>query len=199
MGHKVYIRSKKTKAGQPGIWSDKKRIEVLTTYLATGSPTLTCAMTGVPMPTFKHWKAQPWWQEQQRELLSENQLKLDNKLEKTMDKALDAVMDRIENGEFMYDPRTGEVRRVPAKLRDVQKVASDMIDKRQLLRKGNRTEEAAKNQVTADHLVQLANAFAQFAQGNPKHVPEEKTVTSVTEGDYELLEAVGLEPPNKKG
>jgi hypothetical protein len=205
MGRLVWVKKRKTKAynratgeGQQGHWDDKKKLEVLTTYLATGSPTLTCAMTGIPLHTFKTWKYQPWWKEQTTELQQENNLKLDKKLEKVMDKALDAVLDRVENGEFMYDPRSGDIMRVPAKLRDVQKVAGDMIDKRQLLNKIHKGKENDKQQITADHLVQLAAEFAKFANGNPKHVPEEHTVKSVIEGEHqEIFDAIGVEQVTK--
>jgi hypothetical protein len=155
-------------------------------------------MTGVPLHTFKTWKYQPWWKEQTAELQQENNLKLDKKLEKVMDKALDAVLDRVENGEFMYDPRSGDIMRVPAKLRDVQKVAGDMIDKRQLLNKIHKGKENDKQQITADHLVQLAAEFAKFANGNPKHVPEEHSVKSVIEGEHqEIFDAIGVEQVTK--
>ena len=128
MGRTVYIRSKKV-AGKPGWWPEKKKLEALTTFLATGSQAHTSAITGVPEETIRLWRKSEWWTEQTKELKSNNNLKLDDKLAKVMDRALDAVMDRLENGEYIYDPRTGTTTRVPPKLRDAQKVAGVMIDK----------------------------------------------------------------------
>lgn len=109
-----------------------------------------------------------------------------------MDKALDAVVDRIENGEYMYDPRTGDIRRVPAKMRDLQKVATDSIDRKLLLTKASKDKQEAKQQITADHLVMLAREFAKFATGK---VPDEaKDVTSVVDGEHhEVFESLGVE------
>jgi len=136
-------------------------------------------MTGVPIDTINTWKKQPWWKEMLDELSYEDNTKLDAKLEKVMDKALDQVMDRLENGEYMYDPRTGKVKRIPAKLRDVGKVVNDTIDKRSLLkRNGGRTE--SDKTITADHLIELAKAFAEFSTGKK----ETEIPKSLYEGEY---------------
>lgn len=166
--------------------------------MATGSQTLTSAMTKVPQETIRVWRKQDWWKERMQELQSDNTLQLDHRLTKVMDKALDAVVDRIENGEYMYDPRTGEIRRVPAKLRDLQKVAVDSIDKKLLLTKANKDKQEAKQQITADHLVMLAREFAKFATG--KTPDEAKDVTSVVEGEHhEVFEALGVEESGRQG
>jgi len=162
----VYIRKKKTKPHEAGWWDDKKKLEAVTTYLGAGTLELTSAIINVPVQTLRSWKRTDWWKQYLEDLQYEDNLKLDTKLEKIMNKSLDAVLDRVENGDVMYDPRTGKQVRIPAKLRDVQKVTNDLIDKRQLLRKVNvRAEKEPAPQVTADHLVQLAQAFAQFATG----------------------------------
>jgi len=193
----VWVRSKKTKAGQPGWWPEKKKIEVLTTFLATGSQAHTSAITGVPEETIRVWRKSDWWAERTKEIKSDNNIVLDQKLTKVMDKALDAVLDRIENGEYMYDPRSGDIVRVPAKLRDVQKVAGDMIDKKQLLEKVSKGKEEQKQQITADHLVMLAKEFAKFATG--KEVPESQDIKSVIEGEHtEIFDQLGVETTNKE-
>lgn len=203
MGYFVYVKNKKktpydpkTKTGDRGHWPEAKRLEALTTYMATGSPRLTAAMTKIPEETINWWRRQPWWADRMKEIKEDENVHLDTKLTKVMDRALDAVLDRVENGEFMYDPRSGEIRRVPAKLRDVQKVAGDMIDKKQLLAKALKGKDNEKQQITADHLVQLAKEFAKFATG--KDHDEAKDVKSVIEGDHtEVFEQLGLEAGDK--
>ena len=182
MGYRIYIKTRKTKAGQPGVWPENKRIEAVTTYLTTGNWRLTESITGIPEITLKSWANKPWWKEYKADIQSQETIVLDKKLEKVMDKALDSVMDRLENGEFIYDEKTGKVKRVPPKLRDTNKVLTDMIDKRSLIKKINKAPEENK-QITADHLVQLAQAFAQFTTGKK---PEEK-IANVYEGQAKEL------------
>ncbi len=189
MGYTVYVRTKKNKAGEPGWWPEKKRTEVVTTYLTTGKIPITSAMTGVPVDTIKTWKKQDWWKKLEEELSYEDNLELNSKVKNVMEKSLDQVMDRLENGEYYYDPRTGKVKRVPAKLRDVNKVMTDMIDKSMLLKRV-RTEKVTetKQQITADHLIQLAKAFSEFSTGKKE---QEKVIKGeVYEGDvvHELIE-----------
>jgi len=187
-GHSVYIKEKKTKAGKQGVhWPEKKRMEVVATYLATGSNTMTSAITGVPTHSIEYWKRQQWWKKALDDLQYEDDLKTNAKLEQILNKSYEAVLDRLENGDVMYDPRTGKHVRIPAKLRDVHKVTTDMIDKKNLLRKtslgANKKEEGV--QLTGDHLVQLAQAFSQMALGKQLHPKE--VVTEIVEGDYEEL------------
>lgn len=182
----VYVRRKKTKAGEPGHWSDKKKTEVLTTYLATGNYSLTAAATGVPLETVKLWRRQDWWKEGIASFREDNTYELDAKLAKIVDKSINAINDRLENGDYHYDPRTGQMTRVHPKLRDVHIVTKDLIDRQTLLRKSQQTKEVIqRKESTDDRLLKLAETFAQLALGaKPK---EEKIVNNVIEGEFETL------------
>lgn len=159
----------------------------------------TCAMCGVPESTVDYWRKQDWWKEQLKELQEQGTLKLSASLTTVMDKAMKAVEDRIENGEFVYNPRTGEIVRVPPKLRDIQKVATDSIDRNLLLTKVGKEKHDAKQAITADHLVMLAKEFAKFANGGRE--PEEaKDVTSIYEGEVtEVFDSLGIEVASTSG
>ena len=204
MGRLVYIRNKKTKPFDPktgkverGTWPESYRMKALTTFLATGSQAHTAAICGIPEQTLRTWRKQEWWAERIKEIREGENIQLDAKLTKVMDRALDAVVDRIENGEYMYDPRTGDIKRIPAKLRDVQKVAGDMIDKKTLLAKVQKGKEEQKQAITADHLLMLAREFSKFATGKEhKDVDDVKTVI---EGQHEeVFESLGMETTDKE-
>lgn len=152
-------------------------------------------MTGVPVETLRVWKRSDWWSSNAAEMQQEGNIELDQKLTKVMDKALDQVMDRLENGEYMYDPRTGKVKRIPAKLRDTGKILNDMIDKKQLIKRTIRDNTDTKQQITADHLVQLAKAFADFSTGKK----QDEVPSQIIEGEYkEYLEELGVEEGYKQ-
>ena len=171
-------------------------MEVLTTFLATGSQAHTAAITGIPEQTIRTWRKQEWWTDRIKEIKEGDNLQLDAKLTKVMDKALDAVVDRIENGEYMYDPRTGEIKRIPAKLRDVQKVAGDMIDKKTLLAKVQKGKEEQKQAITADHLLMLAREFSKFATGKT-HTDADDIKTVIESEAEEVFDVLGLESTTK--
>lgn len=167
-------------------WDDKKKVEVVTTYLAVSKLPLVEAVTGVPVNTLRAWKYQPWWDELVSEIQREDDHELDAKLAKIVDKSLSVVLDRIENGDFILNSKTGEVTRIPLKAKDVHRVSIDMIDKRQLIR--NRKENI-KVEVSSvdDYLKKLAAQFTEFVK---KQLPKtyEGESLAIHEGREEGLQ-----------
>ena len=151
----------KKKLAGPGWWSHDKKCQVVTTYLAVGNAPMTEAVTGVPRGTIRQWKMQDWWKELETDIRSEEDSGLDVKLTKIIDKSLDAVMDRVENGDFIFDSKTGKFNRKPVHMRDALRAATEVFDKRNLLR-GKPTSRVEKHNVQ-DNLANLAAEFAKFA------------------------------------
>jgi hypothetical protein len=182
----VYVRKNKTKPGEPGRWSEKKKLEAVTTYLATGNLNLTGRIINIPDITMDSWRNSDWWPELIAQVQQQGDVKLSSRLEKVVEKSLDAVNEIIENGDYLYDSKRGKVVRVPAKLRDVHRVASDLIDKQTILRKQIKPQQQ-NDETTDGKLKKLADAFAEFASGIKKTIKE---VDIVVEGEFEEL------PPN---
>ena len=147
-------------------WPEAKKIEAVTTYLILGNLTLTAQTVGVPHVTLKLWHRQPWWKEMEVAIQVESDQELDGKLAKRIDKCLEVVNDRLENGDFQYDPKTGQFVRKPVSMKDGWKAASEMIDKRWLIRKmpQNQVDQAA----VGDILKNLAKEFSDMAKKRVK-------------------------------
>jgi len=189
MGKFVYIKNNKTKAHQLGHWKEAKRIEVVTLFLSIGSMTEVAKLTGVPYPTIEGWRRQDWWKELVEKMQAEDDQKLDAKTTKLIDKALEQLMDRIENGEHIYDQKTGKIKRMPAKLRDLNTAFNTILDKRQLLRR--QPTKIIEQQSTALQLQNLANQFAGFVNKAVKELPdqhyiESDTVIQTEDGTWEV-------------
>ena len=152
---------KKKVAGHNGWWSHDKRVQVVTTYLAVGNAPMTEAVTGVPRSTIRQWRMADWWKELETDIRTEEDSELDVKLSKIINKSLDTVMDRVENGDFLFDSKTGKFHRKPVHMKDALKVTTDLFDKRNLIR-GKPTSRVEKQNVT-DSLANLAAEFAKFA------------------------------------
>lgn len=159
-------------------WPDAKKIEVVTTYLALGKAPMVEAITGVPRQTIRLWKMQPWWKDLEREIRNEEDGELDAKLSRIIDKSLDAVGERLDNGEFLLDSRTGQIKRVPVKMRDAARVSTELLDKRNLIR-GKPTSITEKIS-TEDIIKNLAQQFAQFVKN--------QTTEKIIEGEVINLE-----------
>ena len=191
MGKFVYIKNNKTKAHQLGHWKEAKRIEVVTLFLSIGSMTEVAKLTGVPYPTIEGWRRQDWWKELVEKMQAEDDQKLDAKTTKLIDKALEQLMDRIENGEHIYDQKTGKIKRMPAKLRDLNTAFNTILDKRQLLRR--QPTKIVEQHSTAAQLQNLAESFAKFVQKKTEELPdrhliEGDTVVQQEDGTYAIKE-----------
>ncbi len=189
-GKLVYVRMKpRTKAHGTGYWPQAKRIEAVTLHLSVGSLPEVSRIMGIPYKTLEMWKSQDWWKELVTKLQSEEDTKLDSKTSKIVDKALDALMDRIENGEYIYDQKTGKVKQTPAKLADLTRAFNVVLDKRQLLR--GQPTKIIEQTTTATQLQNLADQFASFVKKQTApEIPyvEGETVVLGEDGIYTLKE-----------
>ena len=155
------MKSKKKLPG-PGWWGPDKKIEVVTTYLTLGNAPMVEAVTGVPRGTIRQWKMMEWWKELESQIRNEEDAELDVKLSKVINKSLDAVLDRVDNGDFIFDSKTSKFHRKPVHMRDALKAVTEVYDKRQLLR-GKPTSRVEK-QTIQDNLAKLAAEFIKFSK-----------------------------------
>jgi DNA polymerase III alpha subunit (gram-positive type) len=184
-GKYVYVKAPKrndiSQADSRGWWSEKKKNEALAFYVANGSLVETSRECQVPLPTLTKWKASDWWKDRIRDIQNEEYDKLDVKLSKALDKALEQVMDRIEHGDHIYDPRTGAIRQIPAKLRDVNHAFNSIMDKRQLIRK--QPTKIVEQQNTAVQLANLAAQFSAFVSGKKVEEKVDELTLEFIEGE----------------
>lgn len=152
--------------GKP--WAQQQKIDAVLTYLATGSEVKTAAATGIPKATLHIWRYQPWWKELVQQLQDEKDDEINSDIAKIIEKSMATVADRLENGDFGFNQKTGEIFRKPVNLKDAHKVAVDMIDKRNVLN-GKPTSITEKID-TNNQLEFLAKKFAEFASMSNKQL-----------------------------
>lgn len=190
---KISQRNLKKKHTKGQHWPIEKKIEVVSQYLVLGNASLVSAVTGVGPVIIRQWKMQPWWKELEKEIRTTQNIEMDTKLSKIVDKSLDAVLDRVENGDFIYDQKTGEIRRKPASLRDIHRVSMDSLDKRELLRENPEKKQDTQIAVV-EQLKILATEFAKWSN-SAKHPVIELNSEDVT--DVEPIEI--LQPGDDAG
>lgn len=158
-------------------WSDSQKIEAITTYLALGNVALSSRVLKIPEVTLRSWKNSTWWKEMESELRTEENLQMSSRLQKIIESTLAAAEDRIANGDFIYDNRSGQLVRKPVPLRDVHKVSMDMMNRRDDLI----SQRPANVDMASidDRLKKLAQKFEEIASG-PKPIIE---VTDVLIGE----------------
>jgi hypothetical protein len=143
-------------------YSDSQKLEAVKTWLILGNLRQTAAALNIKQVTLDSWRYSDWWDPLVAEIRAENSIKLSQKLKKIYERALDVSMDRLENGDWIYDQKTGEMRRKPVALKDAHKVAVELIKEAQVAER-KPIDEANQNKTTAI-LQDLASKFAEFAK-----------------------------------
>lgn len=143
-------------------WSDSQKIEAVTTYLAMGNLALTARLLKIPDYTLREWKTRDWWKDVEHELRLEENLQLSSRLQKIIQGSLAVTEDRIANGDYVYDNKTGSMIRKPVSMKDAHKVTMDMINKREDLT--NQRPVQISNEALDERLAKLAKQFEEIAE-----------------------------------
>ena len=181
VGKFVYVKAKKTLPHQGGHWSEKKKYEAVCLWVSGLNLREVSLQLNVPYDTLGKWRASSWWNDIVKDLQSEDKQKTDAKLTKILDKTLDTIMDRLEEGEYIYDQKTGKVKRTPVKLRDATVAMNTVLDKRQLIRR--EPTKIVEQSNTTQQLQNLAEQFAAFVTGQVKKEKLENIVNEYIEGE----------------
>lgn len=166
-------RRRRKKPGTLGHWSDAQRIELVTTWLATGNLALSAATLGIPEVTARKWKASDWWKQIVEDLRQEENISLDAKLSKVVQKSVEQLLDRVEGGDYQYDQKTGQLVRKPISARDAAKITNEMLERRDILQ-GKKEQVSDSTKKVEDRLLKLADEFARFARAK---VVQEEPIT----------------------
>jgi transposase-like protein len=169
-------------------WSVEKKIEAVTTYLALGNLRHVAAVTGVSHGMIKQWRIQPWWKELEAEIIASRRITSANKLSKIVDKSLDVIDDRLDNGDFVYNSKSGELLRKPVTLRDATSAANALMQRAAIIEKLNKDEAVVE--AAASIQEQLASLAAEFAKMNKRDNSKATTVEFKEQDDalYERRE-----------
>lgn len=191
---KLNLQRAATHVHKPGYkFPVEKRIEVVTKWMALGNMRLVAELTGVSYQLCRMWKQQPWWKELEAEIRASRNIQTNNKLSKLVDRSLDMIADRLENGDFVFNQKTGEVVRKEVSLRDVNVVAKDLMTQQINLQKQEKEETVTQNQVSIqDQLKLLAQEFAKFNGKNTGPVSDAVIIQETTNAEFQgVVEQTG--------
>lgn len=141
-------------------WSDKQRIEAAQTYLALGNMSLVSQLTKIPYITLRVWKKSEWWNDLINEIKTQEKIELSAKMKKIINASLSVVEDRLQNGDFQFDQKTGQNVRKPVNMKDAHKVAVDLQQRQEVLEKLDKPETT--DEAIESKLLKLAEKFAEM-------------------------------------
>lgn len=150
-------------------FSDSIKYELVQAYVMFGeNGTLACNTVGVSYRTFMLWKKTKWWNDLLDQVKSQENIQVSARLKRNINSALAIVEDRLENGDFFYNPIKGTVDRKPVSIRDAHAVFKDSHEIKNNMEKA--PQEAKDKQTIQDTLLQLAKNFEDLA-GKVKEKP----------------------------
>lgn len=151
----------KRPGAKQGKWSQNQKLEAVMTYLMLGNMKEAAIVTGIPYDTFKCWKYTDWFKELLVTVRDEDVQQLDSNLQRIVSKALKATEDRVDKGDFQYDPKTGGVVRVPIKANVALKISTELLTRQDKIR--DKPEQREIEKTIDARLARLSEEFSRFA------------------------------------
>jgi hypothetical protein len=160
-------------------WSDKQKLEAVSSYLALGNLALTSRVLGIPEVTLRVWKASEWWKNAVEEVRLQEKIVLSNRMKSLVDAAQVIVAQRLEQGDPVMSPK-GEIVYKPVSMKDAHKVATDLIDRKAVLDKTT-VDAAPQEESNTQTLEKLAERFAAMATKSIEKQFNNKRTIDVTD------------------
>lgn len=151
-----------SKKGNVRWYTDAEKLEAVKLYLITGNQAAVAAALNINKNTMNQWANSQWFIDLSDQIKREGNIQLSNKLRKVAEKAMEITLDRLDNGDFIYDQKTGQMVRKPMMGKDAHKIAVDFLDKS--WETDTKIERVDTENSTQDKLATLAAAFVEMAK-----------------------------------
>lgn len=169
----------------PNYFNLEQKTDACALYCVYGDVDQVSEMTGVPAKVLREWKDEPWWKEIQKKVFVEQNEKLASRISGVLDRSLDHLVDRLDNGDYLWDVRKSKLVRKPVDTKVLANVFNTLVTRRQLIR-GEPTSITSQLAVD-DRLKLLAQQFEKFAlakevEGEAHEIKEEDASQTRQEG-----------------
>ncbi len=161
-----------------------QRLKAVQVWVLTRNLGRTHEISGIPILQLRRWQTRPWWINAVAAAKKEQNELLDGKLSEIIDLSINTLKDRLEGGDYHYNPKTKETVRVPVDAKSATTVLAETFKERQLVRGEATTRSESKN--TDEKFALLKERFEQLARSkqiNPNtEVIEHESVQKAGEG-----------------
>ena len=149
------------KFSNPNYYNLEQKTDACAMYCVYGDIDQVSELTGIPAKFLREWKQEPWWNEIQKKVFVEQNEKLAGRISGVLDKSLEHLVDRLDNGDYLWDVRKSKLVRKPVDTKVLATVFNTLVTRRQLIR-GEPTSITTQVGVD-DRLKLLAQQFEKFA------------------------------------
>ncbi len=155
------------------VYTDKNREDAMKLYLATKNMSYVAETLQMPRDTLKQWRGTEWWKEMEIEFKQQETLKLSQKLVKLASKSMTLIEDRLDNGDFILNQKTGELIQKPIDAKVANGIMNTALERSIKLEKASQKDDSA---LIVSKLSDLARRFEEIAN--------KKTPVNVTDVVY---------------
>lgn len=141
----------------------EKKVEACTLYAVYGSIEEVNKLTNVPEKVLREWSREPWWEEILKQVYVEQNDKLGAQITNLLENALITLKDRLENGDYYFQEKSGDLKRKPVDARTLTGLFQSLAIQRRLVR-GEPTSITTNKQTLDDKLEKLALEFQRFTK-----------------------------------
>jgi hypothetical protein len=164
----------RTKAIDLDKYPVEQRVGLIQQYLSHGNIKRLARQNGIPQATLQYWKDNSeWWTDISKQLRKIKQEELDVKMTDVIHHTIEQLVDRVTKGEYYEDKKTGELKRLPMKGRELAVVTGVLFDKRALIR-GDATSHSLRSTNPEELLKGLEDKFIAFSKKAQKEENDAK-------------------------
>ena len=111
----------------------EKRMDAVARYMLLGNMRVVSEQVGVTYNQLVEWKRSPWWPEMVETIRRQKKGKTNQSITKIIEQSLDVIEDRLENGDFIMNNKTGEIVRKPVGVREATTIAHQLLQRQQAI------------------------------------------------------------------
>lgn len=153
------------------VHSWEKRMEVVSRYMLLGNMRVVSEQTNIPYNTLVEWKKSEWWPELVDQLRRQKKGKTNESITKLIEQSMDVMQDRLENGDFILNNKTGEIVRKPVGIKEATTIATQLLQRQAVIEQMEQKLTSDKDTV-ADTLTLLAKEFQKWNRTNKNNAEE---------------------------
>jgi hypothetical protein len=169
------------KFSNPNYYNLEQKTDACAMYCVYGDIDQVSELTGIPAKFIRDWKQESWWNEIQKKVFVEQNEKLAGRITGVLDKSLEHLVDRLDNGDYLWDVRKSKLVRKPVDTKVLATVFNTLVTRRQLIR-GEPTSITTQVGVD-DRLKLLAQQFEKFAAAKEVEQIAPQIIDIDTNGD----------------
>lgn len=142
-----------------------KKLEVAALYMLLGNMRVVSEKMDVPYDTLCDWKRSDWWPELIQQIKRQRKNKTNQSLTKLIEQSLEVMEDRLTNGDFILNNKTGEIMRKPVGVKEATAIATSLLQ-RQIQIEDLENKFENKNESVQDVLATIAKEFQKLTNKN---------------------------------